>query len=315
MSPILMGLDYVDQPSATVIIAHFVAALSLQLYAPAAKTWVFTYVIWQLATLCITVGCHRLWSHRPYKAMLPLQVVLSMMGPMVEQRSIRRLTVRHTPHHTTDDDPYNATKGFWYSHVGWLCERSFDTKMKLVDAKDSMKTVASKAITQKTVEDFDVVRHKHFVPLLIVSNLIIPKLVATPWDDALGGFLYGGFHHEFPNDHCSGIKAISNNLSKWLICVLSQLGLAHSPICTPVEEITKAKKQTSMQRRCSEEGFHLMVIDGFMVDLSCFGERHPGGKKVLLAYRGVGEKLLVGMTPHKRRNLLFAKTTMPSLWI
>ncbi|RKO88292.1 hypothetical protein BDK51DRAFT_38036 [Blyttiomyces helicus] len=90
---------HLDAAGITVIVVHAVAALSLALYTPATKTWILTYAIWQLATLGITVGYHRLWSHRAYKATLPLRALLAVMGAMAFQGSIRWWTQRHRLHH------------------------------------------------------------------------------------------------------------------------------------------------------------------------------------------------------------------------
>lgn len=44
---------------------------------------------WQLATFGITVGYHRLWSHRAFTAKLPLRIVLAGMGCLGFQGSIK----------------------------------------------------------------------------------------------------------------------------------------------------------------------------------------------------------------------------------
>ncbi|RKO85248.1 hypothetical protein BDK51DRAFT_19325, partial [Blyttiomyces helicus] len=266
-----------------------------------------------------------------------------------------RLLDRYTD---TDHDPYDAKKGFWYSHIGWLYEKSLYPRMKLVDVKDLDEDVVVR------------LQHEYFVPLLAVSCFLAPTILGASWGDAIGGFLYGGFvsrvaiwhvtwainsvahwlgdqpysiehtargnlilavltngegnhnyvssHHEFPNDYRNGIKASEYDPSKWIIWSFSKLGLAHSLIRIPNDEIMKAKVQTAEQaaevlrqeadeegvdwgrdagvlpgwtlaetkRRCSEEGQDLLVIDGFILDFSTFKDRHPGGEKLLVAYRG-----------------------------
>lgn len=70
---------------AFVAFTHALSALTPWLYAPRhvhPNTWLLTYACWQLATLGITMGYHRLWSHRAYRASTPLRVVLAWMGTL-----------------------------------------------------------------------------------------------------------------------------------------------------------------------------------------------------------------------------------------
>jgi len=92
--------------------------------------------------LGITAGAHRLWSHKCYKATLPLKLMLIVMQTIAGQSSVYRWTVDHRLHHKyseTNADPHNAKRGFFFSHVGWLLcpEHSMvQEKMKSLDLKD-----------------------------------------------------------------------------------------------------------------------------------------------------------------------------------
>lgn len=47
--------------------------------------------------------------------------------------------LRHRLHHRftdTEDDPYNAKKGLYWSHMGWIFRKPHYPKMALVDRKD-----------------------------------------------------------------------------------------------------------------------------------------------------------------------------------
>ena len=85
------------------------------------------------------MGYHRLWSHKAYKARLPLRILLAFLGTIGFQGSIRWWVQRHRLHHRftdTDDDPYNATRGFYFSHIGWIFEKPFYRKLKDIDMRD-----------------------------------------------------------------------------------------------------------------------------------------------------------------------------------
>lgn len=63
---------------------------------------------WQLATFGITMGYHRLWSHRAFQARMPLRILLAGMGCLGFQGSIKWWVLRHRLHHRftdSDDDP------------------------------------------------------------------------------------------------------------------------------------------------------------------------------------------------------------------
>ena len=66
------------------------------------------------------MGYHRLYSHRVYKAAWPLRAVLVFLGTLGFQGSVKWWVQRHRLHHRytdTQDDPYNAKRGFWFSHM------------------------------------------------------------------------------------------------------------------------------------------------------------------------------------------------------
>ncbi len=68
-------------------------------------------------------GYHRLWSHRSYNASIPLQLFLLAAGTSAAQGSAFFWSRSHRSHHRytdTDKDPYNANRGFWWNHLGWM---------------------------------------------------------------------------------------------------------------------------------------------------------------------------------------------------
>jgi stearoyl-CoA desaturase (delta-9 desaturase) len=130
------------------------------------------------------MGYHRLWSHNAFQAHPLLRLALALAGVLAFQGSIKWWGLRHRLHHRytdTEHDPYDATRGFWYSHMGWMFEKPEYTRLKWIDKTD--------------LEDDQVVtwQHKHFLKLAIGLGLVLPTFLGTLWNDSLGGFLYGGF--------------------------------------------------------------------------------------------------------------------------
>nr|BAF97041.1 delta 11-desaturase like protein [Ascotis selenaria cretacea] len=105
-------------------------------------TIVFNMVTFYLSSLGVCAGAHRLWSHRSYKATRPLQMFLMLCHSIASQHSIFIWVKDHRLHHRysdTDGDPYNASRGFVYSHIGWTCVNrhpEVQKRGKLVDLSD-----------------------------------------------------------------------------------------------------------------------------------------------------------------------------------
>jgi stearoyl-CoA desaturase (delta-9 desaturase) len=71
----------------------------------------------------ITGGVHRLWAHRSYKATFSLRVFLMLCNSIANEGSIWHWARDHRCHHKhsdTDADPHNASRGFFFAHMGWL---------------------------------------------------------------------------------------------------------------------------------------------------------------------------------------------------
>lgn len=71
----------------------------------------------------IIIGAHRLWSHRSFEAALPLRIVLMICNSIANEGTIYRWCRDHKIHHRFVDtvaDPHNSSRGFFFSHIGWL---------------------------------------------------------------------------------------------------------------------------------------------------------------------------------------------------
>ncbi len=71
----------------------------------------------------ITMGAHRLWSHRTFEASWPVRLLCMLGNSAAHQGSIYHWVRDHRMHHRFTDtelDPHSIQYGFWYSHMGWL---------------------------------------------------------------------------------------------------------------------------------------------------------------------------------------------------
>ncbi|ESK86954.1 acyl- desaturase [Moniliophthora roreri MCA 2997] len=189
------------------VVVHLAAAIGIYFYPPSGvprETLVLALVSWQLAELGITIGYHRLYSHRAFRASLGVRIVLSALGSAGFQGSIKWWCLRHRLHHRfTDDpvhDPYAATRGLLHSHVGWIFFKPTYEKMELVDRQD--------------LDNDPVVRfqHKNYIPLALFFGLVLPSLVGILWGDPVGACVWGGLVARVAVWHCTFLV---NSLAHW----------------------------------------------------------------------------------------------------
>nr|CEL65744.1 TPA: fatty acyl-CoA desaturase, putative [Neospora caninum Liverpool] len=101
----------------------FVGILLLLSHPSAWRLFFEVTGFYMVGGLGITCGAHRLWAHRAYKAALPWRIAMLILNSFANQGSIYHWSRDHRVHHKNSDsvgDPYNATKGFFYCHMGWL---------------------------------------------------------------------------------------------------------------------------------------------------------------------------------------------------
>lgn len=145
--------------------------------------------------LGVTVGYHRLFTHRALEARRPVRYALAILGSMAVEGSIGDWVADHRKHHAFTDregDPHSphghgdglrgALRGLWYAHMGWL----IDTQ----GAADKRR-FAPEIYEDPGLRAID----RSFEPLVLLS-LAIPFaagwLISGELVGALTGLLWGG---------------------------------------------------------------------------------------------------------------------------
>jgi stearoyl-CoA desaturase (delta-9 desaturase) len=91
-------------------------------------------VLYLLTGFGVTVGLHRLFTHRSFKAKAPVRATLGVLGSMAIEGPIISWVADHRKHHAFSDqegDPHSphvdhgvgwkgALRGLLHAHVGWL---------------------------------------------------------------------------------------------------------------------------------------------------------------------------------------------------
>ncbi len=118
-------------------VALFAAVHAVALLAPWFFSWsalgVMIFLHWLFGSIGICLGYHRLLTHRSFQVPQWLEYVLATIGSLALQGGPIFWVSGHRLHHAhTEDkekDPYSARRGFWWSHMLWLCyprEQFFD---------------------------------------------------------------------------------------------------------------------------------------------------------------------------------------------
>lgn len=111
----------------TIIFMVFLHAGALLAFLPSNFSWAAVgtalFLHWFTGGLGITLGYHRLVSHRSFEAPKWLEYVLIFCGTLACQGGPIDWIGLHRIHHQYSDqglDPHDSTKGFWWSHMGWM---------------------------------------------------------------------------------------------------------------------------------------------------------------------------------------------------
>jgi len=160
-------------------------------------------IMYTLTGLGITVGYHRLFTHRSFETVLPVRVFLAVLGSMAVQGPLLRWVATHRRHHQHSDkpdDPHSphgsgpgvlgVLSGWWHAHLGWMFKP---------DAPD----------LDRYVQDLRKERIIRFVSRLwvlwVALGLLIPAVIGGiltgTWLGVLTGFLWGGLVRVFLGHH------------------------------------------------------------------------------------------------------------------
>jgi stearoyl-CoA desaturase (delta-9 desaturase) len=135
----------------------------------------------------VTVGYHRLFTHRSFKATRSLKIVLASAGSLGMEGSIIGWVANHRRHHAFSDQPgdphsphlqgegfASPLRGFFHAHIGWLFRTNNTTAERY--APDLM-------------NDADVAIISRLFPLFAISSLAAPFFLGWAWSGTIGGAL------------------------------------------------------------------------------------------------------------------------------
>jgi stearoyl-CoA desaturase (Delta-9 desaturase) len=244
-------------------------------------------VLTVMTIFSISAGYHRLFSHRAYEAHPVLRFLLLVFGAGAFQNTALAWAADHRRHHGRTDsdlDPYDARRGFWYAHIGWVLRKP-DPEIKPTSVRD---------LERDTLVAW---QHRHYVLIGVVVGVGLPVLLGFAFGDPWGGFIVGGagrllivyhatfsinsfahlfgtqpysdrtsardnvftafismgegyhnFHHAFPADYRNGVGLYQFDPTKWALRVLAWVGLASNLKRAPQPAIVRARLRMDEQR-------------------------------------------------------------------
>jgi stearoyl-CoA desaturase (delta-9 desaturase) len=168
------------------------------------KTDIATCVGMYLATMTgITVGFHRLFTHRSFQCVRLVKIVLGVLGSMAAQGPVFFWVASHRKHHKTSDeadDPHSphhhgggaigVLLGCWYAHVGWMLNPRAENYFRLIP--DLLRDKDALAMTR---------RYFYLIALGLALPAIVDGLISHSWKGFLGGLMWGGFVRLFLVHH------------------------------------------------------------------------------------------------------------------
>nr|CAD7425197.1 unnamed protein product [Timema monikensis] len=182
---------------------HLAAVYGLFLMLTASRIWtlVWAFSVGFLSGLGVTIGAHRLYSHRCFKATWGIRLLLDAQLVRLRTSNINLSThcinlqnclyiwVRdHRQHHKYSDtnaDPHNAKRGFFFSHIGWLMMRKHPDvieKGKYVD------------LTDLEADPIVMFQKTYYTPLYIVFALLLPVTIpCLLWGESVWGSVWTCF--------------------------------------------------------------------------------------------------------------------------
>lgn len=162
---------------------------------------VIASVMYLLTAVGITVGFHRLLTHRSFQTPKPLEYLFAALGSMAVQGPVISWVADHRKHHAhtdEDGDPHSphvghdggvrgVFAGLWHAHTGWLMSTQGRADWKRY-ARDLYEDPGMRTISRQ------------FVPLILIG-LALPAaagyLVSGTLAGAATGLLWGGLVRVF----------------------------------------------------------------------------------------------------------------------
>jgi stearoyl-CoA desaturase (delta-9 desaturase) len=159
--------------------------------------------MWLLTGLGISAGYHRLFTHRSFKTVTPVRVLLAILGCMAGQGAVISWVAMHRRHHQCADkagDMHSPNlhgrsisgriRGFIHAHYTWMIKHEYPNVAHYVPDLLGERAMVRTARL-----------YRWWVVLGLAIPALVGALVTESWMGALTGFLWGGVVRMFVVGH------------------------------------------------------------------------------------------------------------------
>jgi stearoyl-CoA desaturase (delta-9 desaturase) len=159
------GLNWIT--TVVLVLFHIGAIAAFFFFSwPAVIAAVFLY--WMCTGLGISLGYHRLHTHRSYKTPLLLEYFFAVCGALTLEGGPIFWVATHRIHHQNSDkpgDPHSPRDGAWWSHIGWIL---------VGEAKHNNTKLMSKYAPDLARHRFYVwLNDYHWLPMVVLGLLLL----------------------------------------------------------------------------------------------------------------------------------------------
>lgn len=116
-------LQSLDIPTTTWLVLMHLGCFLAPFYFTWGAFWTFVGLYILTGLFGVTIGFHRLLTHRSFKTPKWFEYAITMICTLTAQRSPVYWVAKHRMHHAfsdTDKDPHSPRHGFWWSHMLWV---------------------------------------------------------------------------------------------------------------------------------------------------------------------------------------------------
>jgi stearoyl-CoA desaturase (delta-9 desaturase) len=184
-----------------VVVPFLATVLAIYLLWARAVNWsdlVLLATLYSLIALGVTIGYHRMLTHRSFRPHPVVKLILLILGSMSLEGSALSWAATHIKHHAHSDregDPHSPIEGFFHAHMGWLF-------------RDSM--ADPNVYCRNLVKDPIVVFVSRTFLLWVALSLVIPFLIGG-WT----GLLWGGLVRIFLTHHVTwSVNSVCHTFGK-----------------------------------------------------------------------------------------------------
>lgn len=163
-------------------------------------------IMYTLVAIGVTVGYHRMLTHRSFTPYPVVKFILLVLGSMALEGDAITWTATHTKHHALADrpgDPHSPLDGFFHAHLGWVFAEP-----------DADPEVYCRHLLRDRMVVF--VSRTHL--LWVALALAIPCAIGGSfggWLGALTGLLWGGLVRQFLTHHVTwSVNSICHTFGK-----------------------------------------------------------------------------------------------------